>query len=52
MLMAAGDVMIEVRDLVKEFGSIRALDRVNLTVCSGRVVVIIGPSGSDRKSVV
>lgn len=50
MLMAAGDVMIEVRDLVKEFGSIRALDRVNLTVCSGRVVVIIGPSGSGKST--
>ncbi len=37
--------VIEVRDLTKDFGGIRALDRVTLTVRSGVVHGLIGPNG-------
>lgn len=42
--------MIEVRDLYKEFGKLRAVDGVNLRVPRGKVVVIIGPSGSGKST--
>jgi len=48
--MPAADAMIEVRDLVKEFNGLRALDGVSLTVPRGKVVVIIGPSGSGKST--
>ncbi|MEN6409399.1 MAG: amino acid ABC transporter ATP-binding protein [Anaerolineaceae bacterium] len=42
--------MIEVRDLYKEFGKLRAVDGVNLRIPRGKVVVIIGPSGSGKST--
>ncbi|HJA35376.1 MAG TPA: amino acid ABC transporter ATP-binding protein [Firmicutes bacterium] len=43
--------MIEVHDLVKKFGAnIVALDKVNLTIDKGEVVVIVGPSGSGKST--
>ena len=43
--------LIEVHDLVKKFGaSIVALDKVNLTIDKGEVVVIVGPSGSGKST--
>jgi len=43
--------MIVIKDLVKRFGRITAVNRVSLTVPQGRVVVIIGPSGSGKSTV-
>ena len=43
--------LIEVHDLVKKFGAnIVALDKVNLTIDKGEVVVIVGPSGSGEST--
>ena len=39
---------IEVRNLVKSFGSFRALDGVDLKVDSGELVALLGPSGSGK----
>lgn len=41
---------IEVRDLVKTFGTFRALDHVDLTVDSGELLALLGPSGSGKTS--
>src|SRR5512138_3698547 len=43
--------MIEIKNLVKQFGKLRAVDDVSLTVGKGRVLVIIGPSGSGKSTV-
>jgi len=43
--------MIEIKNLVKQFGRLRAVDDVSLTVGKGKVVVVIGPSGSGKSTV-
>lgn len=42
--------LIEVKDLYKEFDSLKVLKGVNLDVYEGEVVVIIGPSGSGKST--
>jgi branched-chain amino acid transport system permease protein len=40
--------LLEVRDLDKSFGGIRAVHRLNLDVMPGSIVGIIGPNGSGK----
>jgi len=42
--------VIEVENLVKHFGSVRALDGASLSVAAGEVVCLIGPSGSGKST--
>ena len=42
--------MIEIRNLHKTFGQNEVLRGIDLTVCPGEVVVIIGPSGSGKST--
>ena len=44
------DEIIRVSGLVKRFGGVKALDHVDLSVCRGDVVVIVGPSGSGKST--
>lgn len=46
------DSTIEVRDLVKEFGSFRALDGFNLDVKEGSVHGFLGPNGSGKSTTI
>jgi sulfate/thiosulfate transport system ATP-binding protein len=39
---------VEVKNVVKKFGSFTALDNVSLTVNSGELVALLGPSGSGK----
>jgi polar amino acid transport system ATP-binding protein len=43
--------MIVIKQLIKNFGALRAVDGVSLTVPKGQVTVIIGPSGSGKSTV-
>jgi polar amino acid transport system ATP-binding protein len=42
--------VIEIDDLHKHFGAVRALDGVSLSVAAGEVVCLIGPSGSGKST--
>jgi len=42
--------MIEVRDIYKSFGKVKALNGVTTTIKKAEVVVIIGPSGSGKST--
>ena len=43
--------MVVIKNLVKQFGRLRAVDGLSLTVGHGKVLVIIGPSGSGKSTV-
>jgi ABC-type branched-subunit amino acid transport system ATPase component len=43
-----GPATLEVRDLVVDFGGLRAVDRVSLRVDPGSIVGLIGPNGSGK----
>ncbi|MCU0301596.1 MAG: ABC transporter ATP-binding protein [Candidatus Nanopelagicales bacterium] len=44
----ATDAAIEVRGLVKHFGSLRVLDHLDLTVAPGEVHGLLGPNGAGK----
>lgn len=44
--------VLEMKNIVKDYGKLRALDHVNLSMERGEVVAIIGPSGSGKSSLI
>ena len=45
-----GNVLLEIKDLQKKFGSLTVFDGLNETIYKGDVVVIIGPSGGGKST--
>lgn len=43
-----GIMKIELRSVVKSYGSVRALDRVSLEIEPGQIVSILGPNGAGK----
>src|SRR5438876_661977 len=43
---------IEVRGLLKSYGSLRALDRVSLQVEPGQIVSLLGPNGAGKTTLI
>ena len=46
----SGNVLFEIKDLQKKFGSLTVFDGLSETICKGDVVVIIGPSGGGKST--
>ena len=44
------NVLFEIKDLQKKFGSLTVFDGLSETICKGDVVVIIGPSGGGKST--
>jgi len=44
--------MIEARDLTKDFGERRVVDRVTLEVRAGEILVVLGPNGAGKTTTV
>ncbi|GAA7171364.1 ABC transporter ATP-binding protein [Helicobacter pylori] len=42
--------LIKINNLNKEFGKVKALNNINLSVCEGEWLVIMGPSGSGKST--
>jgi oligopeptide/dipeptide ABC transporter ATP-binding protein len=51
MTAAADDPLLELRDVHKHYGSVRALDGVSLTVAAGETLGMVGESGSGKSTV-
>src|SRR5512137_233673 len=49
---ADGSVLLEIRDLKRWFGGVKAVDGVTLRVRSGHVHGLLGPNGSGKSTVV
>ena len=45
-----GNVLFEIKNLQKKFGSLTVFDGLRETICKGDVVVIIGPSGGGKST--
>jgi len=48
----AGDPLLELQDLTRYFGGVRAVDGISLTVHSGHIHGLIGPNGSGKSTAV
>ena len=44
----SGEIVIEVRDLVRRFGAFTAVDRVNFRVHRGEIFGLLGPNGAGK----
>ncbi len=44
--------LIQVENLSKEYGSLRALSEVSFTIDAGQWVAIMGPSGSGKTTLI
>jgi len=45
-----GRVLLEVQDVARHYGGVKAVDGVSLTILSGETVGIIGPNGAGKTS--
>ena len=48
--MPAGEAVVRIRDVIKEFGPLRVLDGVGFEVARGQTVAIVGRSGSGKST--
>ena len=44
--MSTEEMLLEVKNLSKQFGGIKAVDNVNLQIRKGEIISVIGPNGA------
>ena len=49
-MKTANQPLLSLKGITKRFGALTAVDGVDLDVCPGEIVVIIGPSGSGKST--
>jgi len=49
---SAGPALLEVRDMSKYFGSVNALEAINLTVNAGEVTCVLGDNGAGKSTLI
>ena len=42
--------LIEIRNLAKSFGTVKAVDGVDLDIRAGEFITLLGPSGSGKNN--
>jgi ABC-2 type transport system ATP-binding protein len=50
--MAAGEPVVETRDLTKKYGGFLALDRLTLSVGRGEILGFVGPNGAGKTTTI
>jgi drug efflux transport system ATP-binding protein len=48
----AAEILLETHDLIKSFGSVRAVDGLNLQVHAGEMVGLVGPDGAGKTTAI
>ena len=48
--MSGKEVLFDIKDLRKSFGSLEVLKGISTTISKGEAVVVIGPSGSGKST--
>ena len=46
------DNILECRNLTKSYTTVRALENINLSVSSGKIVGLLGPNGSGKTTLI
>src|SRR5262245_6407163 len=50
--MVPGQPVVETKELTKKYGSVTALDRLNLTVERGQILGFVGPNGAGKTTTI
>jgi simple sugar transport system ATP-binding protein len=50
--MSDGDVILELKDITKNFGSVRAVENISLKVRGGEVLCLLGDNGAGKSTII